>query len=442
MPANNMAGFRTDVVQALQALHVPNLRWPGGNMVSEYRWTDGIGDRDKRPPRFTRELWETNDVGIDEFIQLCRLIGAKPYLAVNAGDGTPEEAVALVEYCNLGPEKKYGKERGQNGYPEPYNVRLWGIGNEMFGSWQKGHVDEETYARRHVAIAQAMRAVDRNMKIVASGARYWFYPRWNQALLQIAGDHLDYISLHSYAKKYRSSMKKEDLKNPKFAEEFYYYIVSLPYVIEEQIMETDKEIRKTLAGRADVKVAFDEWNCWAYLAPYELVDFQLRDVLYTAGVFHAFRRQNQAVTLANFSKTVNALSMIRVNPSGIFFNPQYLTYKIYLNHSGPVLLDTESNCDSFPAPEYEEGRPQAVGRIKYLDVSATASQDGKTVFLAVINLHRKKAIETVISFDSWKFSPDVTTYEIYDDDDMAENTFENPDRLTIGEGRLSDVMVP
>ena len=442
MPTDNTQGFRTDVVRALKALHIPNLRWPGGNMVSEYRWADGVGDRDKRPPRFTRELWETNDVGIDEFIQLCRLIGTKPYVAVNAGDGTPEETAALVEYCNGGAETKHGKERRMNGHAEPYNVRLWGIGNEMFGNWQNGHVDEETYARRHVAMAKAMRAVDRNIKIVASGARYWVYPRWNQALLRMAGDHLDYLSLHSYAKRYRSHMKKEDLKDPKFAAEFYYYIVSSPYGIEEQIVETDKEIRKTLPGRADVKIAFDEWNCWAYRAPYELVDFQQRDALYTAGVFHAFRRQHQAVTLANFSKIVNALSMIRVNPSGMFFNPQYLAFKLYLNHSGPVLLRTESHCDSFPAPEYEEGRPQAVGRIKYLDVSATGSEDGRTVYLAVINLHRDKAAETVISFDAWKFSPAVTTYEIYDDDDMAENTFENPNRLTISEGRLSGVTAP
>jgi len=411
-------------------------------MVSVYRWTDGVGDRDKRPPRFTRELWEPNDVGIDEFIQLCRLVGTKPYLAVNAGDGTPEEAAAQVEYCNGGPGVKYGKERIRNGHAEPYEVRLWGIGNEMFGGWQNGHVDEETYASRHVAMAKAMRAVDSNVKIVASGARYWIYPRWNEALLRIAGDHLDYISLHSYAKKYRSHMKKEDLKDPRFAEEFYYYIVSSPYGIEEQIVETDKEIRRILPERADVKVAFDEWNCWAYREPYELVDFQLRDALYTAGVFHAFRRQHKAVTLANFSKIVNALSMIRVNPSGMFVNPQYLAFKLYLNHQGPILIGNQVKCESLAVPDYEEGRPQAVGRVNYLDVSTTASEDGKTVYLAVINLHRDKAVETSIAFDAWKFSPTVGWYEIYDENDQAENTFENPNRLSVNEGKLDGVAAP
>jgi len=438
MADDNKSGFRKDVVEALKALNVPNIRWPGGNMVSEYHWQDGIGDRDKRPPRYIRHLWETNDVGIDEFLELCRLIDTKAYIALNAGDGTPAEAANWLEYCNGGIDTKYGKLRAENGHPQPYNVRLWGIGNEMFGNWQNGHVDEETYARRHVAIAKAILAVDKDIKIVATGGRYWKYPRWNQALFRIAGGYFDYLSLHSYAKKYRGRMKKTDLKDPKFAEEFYYYIVSSPYGVEEQIYETDKEIRAALPNRPDIKVAFDEWNCWAYRPPgeefeSENVDFALRDAIYTAGIFHAFRRQHKAVTLANFSKTVNAMPLIKVNQYGMFFNPQYLVFKMYLDHYGPRLLTTDVKCDSFPAPEYETGRPQAIGRIKYLDVSATADDDGKTVYVGIINLHIDKAIKTKISFDKWDFSPTVKIYEIYDDDYMAENTFENPNRLTIKE---------
>lgn len=433
MADDNMSGFRKDVVEALKALNVPNMRWPGGNMVSEYRWQEGIGDRDKRPARFIRELWDPFDVGIDEFLELCRLIDTKPYIALNSGDGTAAEAANWVEYCNGGIDTKYGKLRAENGHPQPYNVKLWGIGNEMFGNWQNGHVDEETYARRHVAIAKAILAVDKDIKLVATGGRYWKYPRWNQALFNIAGDYFDYLSLHSYAKKYRSYMKKTDLEDPKFAEEFYYYIVSSPYGVEEQIYETDKEIRAALPNRPDIKIAFDEWNCWAYLEPYEHVDFALRDALYTAGFFHAFRRQHKAVTLANFSKTVNAMPLIKVNQYGMFLNPQYLAFKMYLDHCGPRLLATDVRCAGYPAPDYERGRPQAIGRIKYLDVSATAGDDGKTVYVGIINLHIDKAVKTKISFDKWDFSPTVKIYEIYDDDYMAENTFEKPNRLTIKE---------
>jgi len=406
MPADNVSGFRKNVVEALKALNAPNMRWPGGNMVSEYRWKEAIGDRDKRPARFIRELWDPFDVGIDEFLEL---------------------------------HTNYGKLRARNGHHNPYNVKLWGIGNEMFGNWQNGHVDEETYARRHVEFAKAMLAVDKDIKIVATGGRYWKYPRWNKALFEIAGQYFDYLSLHSYAKKYRSYMKKTDLEDKKFAEEFYYYIVSSPYGVEEQIYETDREIRAALPNRPDIKVAFDEWNCWAYIEPYEHVDFALRDALYTAGFFHAFRRQHKAVTLANFSKTVNAMPLIKVNQSGMFLNPQYLAFKMYLDHSEEILLKTSVDCDSYPAPEYEKGRAQAIGRIKYLDVSATISKDGETVYVAIINLHIDKPLRTKIRFDNWYFSPTVKIYEIYDDDYMAENTFEKPDRLTIKENTLSDI---
>jgi alpha-N-arabinofuranosidase len=330
--------------------------------------------------------FEPSDVGIDEFIELCRLTGGEPFVAVNAGDGTPEEAARLVEYCNGPTGSTYGAKRAANGHPEPYGVKLWAIGNEVFGDWQGGHVDEETYARRLVAFAKAMRAVDPSVKLVAAGGRYWKYPRWNQALFEIAKGHFDYLSLHSYAKKYRRHMKKEDLNDPAFAKEFYHYIVSSPYGIEEQIKLTGKEIKAALPNGPEIPIAFDEWNCWAYRAPNRDhdVDFAHRDALYTAGVFHAFRRQSDVVKLANFSMTVNALGLIRVNRFGLFYNPQYLAFKMYMKHQGPRLVESLVEAGTFPAPEYELGRPQAIGRIPYLDSSATTSEDGQTLYLAVI----------------------------------------------------------
>ena len=444
MPDDNISGFRKDVIEALQVIHTPNIRWPGGNTVSCYRWEDGIGDRDKRPARLNKAFpemgdWETNDVGIDEFMELCRILGARPYLAVNAGDGTAKEAANFVEYCNGSPNSKYGKIRAKNGHKEPYNVKLWGVGNEMFGNWQIGHVDEESYAKRHLTIAKAMRAVDRNIKIVASGGRYWKFPRWNQALFKTAGEYIDYLSLHSYAKKYRRTLKKDDHKDRKLAEETYYYIAASPYGIEEQIVETDKEIRKSLPDRPDVKIAFDEWNASLYIKP--KIDYALRDGIYAAGVLHAFRRQHNAVTLANFASVVNVIPLIRVNECEMFFNPQYLVFKMYANNSGPILLKTDVRCDSFAAPDYEEGKAQAKGRIAYLDVSATA-EDGGSVYLAVINLHADKSIKAGISFDRWDFLPRAKTFELYTDNYMDENTFENPNEISIKEGVMNNVSNP
>jgi len=440
MPDDNISGFRKDVIEALQVIYPPNIRWPGGNTVSCYHWEDGIGDRDKRPPRLNKAFpemgdWETNDVGTDEFMELCRILGTKSYIAVNAGDGTAQEAANLVEYCNGGANTKYGKTRAQNGHSQPYNVKLWGIGNEMFGNWQIGHVDEESYAKRHLAIAKAMRAVDRDIKIVAVGGRHWKFPRWNQAIFKTAGEYIDYLSLHSYAKKYRRTLKKDDLKDPNLAEETYYYIASSSYGIEEQIVETDKEIRRSLPDRPDIKIAFDEWNAALYIIP--KIDYALRDGVYAAGVLHAFRRQHNAVTLANFASAVNMAPLIRVNEIGLFFNPQYFVFKMYGNHSGQTLLKTNVKCDSFPAPDYEEGRAQAKGQIPYLDVSATTNKDGSIVYLAVINLHANKKIKTRISFEQWDFLPAAKIFGLYADDYMAENTFENPNKISIKEDVLN-----
>jgi len=438
MSDDNISGFRKDVIEALRAIHPPNIRWPGGNIVSGYRWEDGIGDRDKRPPRFAREMWGTNDVGTDEFIELCRLTGAKPYIAVNSGDGTAQAAANLLQYCNGGANTKYGKMRAANGHTQPHKVELWGIGNEMFGNWQTGHVDEETYAKRHLEFAKAMLAADKNIKIVAVGTRYWKFPRWNQAIFKYAGKYFDYLSLHSYAKKYRSKVKKKDIIDPNFAEKFYYYIVSSPYGMEEQIVGTDKEIRESLPDRPEVKIAFDEWNAYSYYATYEEADFALRDGIYAAGVLHAFQRQCKAVPIANLSKIVNAIGMIRVNEQGMFLNPQYLVFKMYGNHFGPMLLKTDVKCDSYPAPEYEEGRPQAKGQIPYLDVSATAGKDGKSIYVAVINLHAGRSIKTKISFDNWDFLSQAKIYELYADDYLAENTFDNPNKLAVKEDVLEN----
>jgi len=448
MADDNIAGFRKDVIEAMKALKPPIIRWPGGCNVDCHRWQDGTGDVDKRPAEFNfafpaTNQWITNDAGTDEFIELCRFTGAKPFIIVNAGDGTAEEAANWVEYCNGSPNTKFGKLRARNGHPGPYNVKIWGLGNELFGSWEPGHVDEETYARKCVEFGKAMRAVDKDIKFVACGGRYWKYPRWNQALFKIAGEYIDYLSLHSYAKKYRNTLKKEDLKDPKFAEEVYYYLASSPYGVEEQIIETDKEIRQALPDRPDITIAFDEWNAFYYRSgPFEEIDFAQRDAVYTAGMFHAFRRRHKATAMANIWGPINANGMIRVNPAGMFFNPQYLVFKMYADRSGPTLLKSGVQCGSFPAPEYERGRPQAIGQIPYLDVSATMSEDGKTVYMAVINLHADKNVKATVSLDKWDFSPEVKFAELYDDDYMTENTFENPNRLAIKEDALNETSNP
>lgn len=162
MPANNVHGFRAEVIAALKQLHSGVYRFPGGNFVSAHEWRDAIGDPDQRPPIWD-PVWhavQPNDVGTDEFLTLCRLLGVDPYITVNAGFGDAWSARELVEYTNGAITTPMGKWRAANGHPQPYNVKLWGIGNEPWGDYQMGSMSVEQYELKHNLFAKAMRKVD------------------------------------------------------------------------------------------------------------------------------------------------------------------------------------------------------------------------------------------------------------------------------------------
>jgi len=167
MPADNVQGMRADTLELLRQLDAPVYRWPGGNFVSGYNWRDGVGERDRRPPR-KNPAWqgiEHNDFGLDEFMILCRTLGAEPYIAVNSGLGDSRSAVEEIEYANAPADRPGSQLRAKNGHPQPYGVHWWGVGNEMFGDWQLGYMGLEKYIPKHNAFAKAMRAADPSIKL-------------------------------------------------------------------------------------------------------------------------------------------------------------------------------------------------------------------------------------------------------------------------------------
>ena len=158
----DIEGMRADTMKMLKELNAPLYRWPGGNFVSGYDWRDGIGDRDRRPPR-KNPAWtgvEHNDFGMNEFIHFCRLLNAEPLITVNTGFGDAYSAAAQLEYSNGSTDTLMGAARARNGMPEPFNVRYWAIGNEMFGRWQLGYMSLNHYVRKHNWVVDKMREVD------------------------------------------------------------------------------------------------------------------------------------------------------------------------------------------------------------------------------------------------------------------------------------------
>ncbi|MGB9907129.1 MAG: alpha-L-arabinofuranosidase C-terminal domain-containing protein [Candidatus Saccharicenans sp.] len=352
MPADNLEGFRPEVIKLLRELNSPVYRWPGGNFVSGYDWRDGLGDPDRRPPR-KNPAWqgiEHNDVGLHEFMAFCRLVGAEPYIAVNSGQGNETLAADEVEYINGAADTPMGRLRAQNGHPEPFNCRFWSIGNEMYGDWQLGHMPLSDYVRKHNRMAEAMKARDPNIRLIAVGA----IGDWSRGMLEACAGHLDYISEHFYVGERPGLLS---------------HVYQVPRAIR-RIAEAHREYRKTipqLKGR-DIRIALDEWNYW--YGPYvygELgTQYFLKDALGIAAGLHEYYRQADLIYMANYAQTVNVIGAIKTSKTEAVFDTTGLVLKLYRQEFGTV-------------PVKITGRPEP------LDIMAAWKEDGKTLTLAVVN---------------------------------------------------------
>jgi alpha-N-arabinofuranosidase len=316
MPADNVDGFRPDVLDA------PVYRWPGGNFVSGYDWRDGIGDRDRRPPR-KNPAWtgvEHNDVGIHEYLDLMRLIDAEPYITVNSGLGDVGMALEELQYANGGPDTPMGKVRTANGHPEPWGVIFWAIGNEMYGDWQLGHIPLADYVKKHIQYAVAMKAMDLSVKVVAVGA----VGRWSETMLAEASNHMDLISEHFYVG-HRPGLLS--------------HVTQMPTEIR-RIADAHRKYRATVPSlkMKDVPVALDEWNYW--YGPYvygELgTQYFLEDALGVAAAFNEYARQTDVYFMANYAQTVNVIGAIKTSKTAAVLDSTGVILALYRHHFGTI----------------------------------------------------------------------------------------------------------
>src|SRR6267143_919532 len=197
-PLSDGRGFRRDVLDAARPLRIPILRWPGGNFVSGYHWLDGVGPRDRRPRR-SELAWyaeESNRFGTDEFIEYCHVLGTEPFICMNMGSGTMDEAQAWVEYCNGTGNTSWANLRRQHGHAEPYRVRYWGLGNEMYGGWQIGNMNAHDYVKKARAFAMVMKRTDPSIQLIGCGQNGW--SEWDEITLSGLAELVDFHSIHLY----------------------------------------------------------------------------------------------------------------------------------------------------------------------------------------------------------------------------------------------------
>ena len=400
MPADNVRGFRRDTTGLLKQLHSGMYRFPGGNFLSAHDWRDAIGDPDKRPPRWD-PVWgalQPNDVGTDEFLTLCDLLGVDAFISVNAGFGDARSAAELVEYVNGAADTPMGRLRAGNGHPAPYRVRWWGIGNEMYGPWQFGYMAEKQYVVKHNLFARAMRAVDPAIMLLATGAtpdeitvnslslrltgkvqaEYGSDADWDSGLLANCLDNIDVMSEHFYSydhQRFDLAQNKRVAADDSLLDALY----RPANRVREKAEAYGEYARRFPALQTKhLPIAIDEW-AFTRLPP------NLKQTLANALVLHEMFRHTDLIRMAGHTM---GTSSIEFNATDAALNATGLLFQLYRDHFGTVPAPVDGNSPP-PPPKYPVGgdQPQVnAGSPTYpVDVSAALTSDGKFLTVAVVN---------------------------------------------------------
>ena len=379
-PLADENGFRKDYIEAMKELKITNMRWPGGNFVMGYNWQDGIGPKDQRPTRINL-AWggiESNHVGTDEWIALNKAMGSENVICVNLGLATILDAAYWVEYCNYKKGTYYSDLRIKNGHKEPYNVKIWDLGNEVDGEpWELGYKNAEDYVKIAREAAKAMRAVDNTIKLVASGSSYYEstgrWIEWNHKILAGLGDKIDYISIHRYWER---------------SDDYYTFMGQSAMDFEEKITMPAAEIERVKAMKGfenPIYISFDEWGIWG---------MNFRSVLPTAQCLNSFLRHADVVKMTNLTLMTSLLNTDR--EKGTFKSPLFYTFKLFSNNCHGNTIDSYVECDTFNTDK--------IKGIPFLDVTSVYSVETNTVFINVVNRHKDKAIKADILSTSGEFT--------------------------------------
>ncbi len=420
MPADNIGGFRPDTTSLLSQIKMGFWRY-GGNYTSGLIWYHIVGDIDRRPPDFDN-AWgamQTNDLGLDEFMTLCKLIGVEPYISVNAGFGDSHSAAEEVEYMNGSPSTSMGAKRAKNGHPESYRVKFWNIGNEPWGVWQLGRTDLKYFMMKHNEFAKAMRAVDPSITLIASGLMlqndnvppdqrakyvgnlgplYGSDSDWDGGFLKSCWGNFDIIAEHWYAggghhwdiekAKTLAADKSNDDANVKIdqtllqfarypadtvrlkAEEWEGYQQRFPQMVEKKI-----------------PLSIDEYAYFNFNAGGPFGGETLKQALAYGMILNEMARYTDFLTMG---AQTTGVSLIEFNRTAATISGLGLVYKMYGDHFPGAIPVALSGNSPQPAPRFPAGSPdqpeKSSGSPTYpLDMVAVLSPDRKSLIVSIVN---------------------------------------------------------
>jgi alpha-L-arabinofuranosidase len=408
-------GYRKDVMDAVKKLGVSILRYPGGNFSSGYDWKDGIGPKDKRPVR-AELAWndlESNRFGTDEFLRYCERIGAQPYICINGGLGTVDDARHWVEYTNESRHTYWADERRKNGRDKPYRVKYWGLGNEIDGTWQLGHKNVEEYAKFAIEAGKAMRLVDPSISLIASGSSNYGtsadWQGWNRTVVNALRGQADYIALHTYINNRDDDFEK---------------FMANSATIERYIDTTAADIKAaSQPGARPMYIAYDEWNVWYRATNKEHLEevYNFEDALAMGMFFNAFFRHADVVKMANLAQMVNVIAPIMTSKTGMYLQTIYFPILEFGKQRGNTSLDAW-----VASPSYTENRQT----LKYLDVSSTYNPKTGALFINVVNRSKSKDILARIENQEGQLTNRGEVWRMDYPDLKATHTFGDDKQIT------------
>jgi len=431
-PKADKDGLRTDVMAELQRMKLPNMRFPGGNLASGYRWMDAIGPPESRPARHDL-AWNSivsNHFGTNEFIGFCRKMNIQPYFCANCGDGDMREAADWVEYCNGTGDSSLVKLRRRHGFDEPHRIKYWGIGNEVDGPWQIGYKTPQEYARSVTEFGKVMKRVDPDIKLVAAAVSLWedhpafhdYKTEWverTQLMLEQAGNLIDYMALHRYA-------------HPNINDPFETYM-AFGASFNERLTAYEgmiNSVRLEKKIKHDISIAVDEWGLsrLPHVSRTEKMIVNVVDAMVTAQHLNAFIRHARSVRMANFTGMLTSMGvrLIRLDKP-LLPDPNFYSFLLYSRTCGQMALEVFWSSDTFSANYLGRDYPG----IRTLDVTATLDTALKQVVVYVVNQSKEKPMETTITLAAGQFTGKAQVSVLNGPDIKSENTEEKPNEVNI-----------
>ncbi len=422
-PADAIRGMDPDVIRAARLLKTPLVRY-GGNFTSGYHWRDGVGPLDQRPTQLN-QAWgypEYNDIGTDEIMAFCELIGARAQICLNLGSGTAEEARAWVEYCQGAATTPEGKNRDANGHPEPYPIAAWEMGNELWGDWQIGWLTPEGNARRYHEYYRAVRnLISPETLVIATGADPDSFEEWNGALINSYPNELQYLATH-FVVNMGEMVKPNADRDSTWAAG-----LALPVGMGRAFAPMRAQIDANPQARGRVKLAFTEYLFWspqgAELPRYD----NLGGAINGASWMNMLLRNADFAPIANMTGIID-FAGIQKKRSKVYLTPQSWAFSLYSHHAGDTLVTTHTEVAHYDVREGQRRMPE-IPDVPYLDVLATRDSKKDDLVLFVVNRDWKRAIVAEVELKDFRPAIEVTVHTLTGDSILAENDEENPERI-------------